>query len=201
MRNERFRQGHYSTKFIELEYAEGFKGVQLRKEETFELVATACAVQHSQGMQSMSDEEFDTMQQGDNADELVICLDDPSNPDALQRAFACHVSAEDSLVVIVQELDAAGEALGATASVAVSSLDWVNETPLLAVEFNDEGKETQVQYSGRTAEGFNLQFRGATARVSVRSGLEHELYVYLPLSHSPYYVHCEPPPFPSWHTD
>ena len=39
MRNDVFRSGNYSTKFIEQEYPEGFKGVQLNEEETYELIS------------------------------------------------------------------------------------------------------------------------------------------------------------------
>ena len=39
MRNDVFRSGNYSTKFIEQEYPEGFKGVQLSKDETNEMIS------------------------------------------------------------------------------------------------------------------------------------------------------------------
>eukprot|EP00605_Chrysophyceae_sp_TOSAG23-4_P001472 GSChrysophyteH1.ASY1.ANO1.1608.1 assembled CDS len=77
----------------------------------------------------------------------------PSDPTSPTRAFACH------------ELDVNGNAVGDSAEVTVNAMDWVNEAPLIGVEFDGQAGETVVQYANRTADGFNLQFRGATARV------------------------------------
>jgi propionyl-CoA carboxylase alpha chain len=103
-------------------------------------------------------------------------LQDSSNDNA-PRAFLCQTDSDEALIVHIQELDASGHALhgSAAAAVNVTGLDWLNETPLLGVEFDDSGVETVVQYSKRSATGFNMQFRGATARVSVFTPLEHSL--------------------------
>lgn len=44
MRNEVFRSGNYSTKFIEEQYPDGFKGVNLNYKETNELIALAATI-------------------------------------------------------------------------------------------------------------------------------------------------------------
>jgi len=106
--------------------------------------------------------------------EVVIVLQDTANENA-SRAFLCQTDSDDALIVHIQELDAAGCALGAASAVNVTALDWLNETPLVGVEFDGDGHETVVQYSKRNASGFNMQFRGATARVSVFTPLEHSL--------------------------
>ena len=91
------------------------------------------------------------------------------------RTFLCQTDSDEALIVHIQELDASGNALGSASAVNVTALDWLNETPLVGVEFEGSGSETVVQYSQRDANGFHMQFRGATARVNVFTPLEHSL--------------------------
>jgi len=69
MRNPRFRHGNYSTKFIGMEWPEGFKGVALQEEETRQLVATAVAVISAQ-KEHMAEDDFSS-----NADDVsTVCV-------------------------------------------------------------------------------------------------------------------------------
>ncbi len=142
----RFRQGNYSTKFIPTEYPDGFKGVELTRRETHELVATAVALHHARldvaasGTDEGAGEDVDghnpnTLVSGD---ELVALL--PSG-----EAFHVTVSIEDSLVVDLVPLDPAHPSLiprsrRAAERVEVSQLDWVCETPLATLTFMAEVK-------------------------------------------------------------
>ena len=170
MRNQRFRSGNYSTKFIPMEYPKGFHGVALSEPETHQLVATAVAIRSAQN-EHMSEAEFHNT----TNDEVVIILQDTSNASATPRAFLCQTDSDEALQVHVQELNAKGKPLNGPHAVNVTGLDWVNETPVLGVEFDGTGEENVVQYSKRNASGFHLRYRGATARVGVMTPTEYQL--------------------------
>jgi acetyl/propionyl-CoA carboxylase alpha subunit len=138
------------------------------------LVATACAVHSAQKDQRVEEDEG----YGDD-DEVVIILNDTANPDAVPAAFLCAMDADETLNVHVQPLDDNGDHRGVASMVAVTCLDWINEAAIVNITFDEEDQDTVVQYTGRDASGFNLQFRGATTRVSARTTLEHTLHAHM----------------------
>lgn len=203
MRNPVFKSGNYSTKFIEEQYPDGFSGVKLDNNEMSELIGTACAFFHAQhdvlNLNNDNGDDDDEHMFPDVGDEIVVLLRGDS-VDAAQGighnadtengyiAFRCtFVEVDDALRVHITPQSSSPFT---PTDVTVSALDWVNETSIARVQYEDNGnssalseldgniddeEHTIVQYVGKIPSGFKLQFKGSRHEVIIRSPLEHTL--------------------------
>jgi propionyl-CoA carboxylase alpha chain len=178
MQNEIFRSGDYNTKFIEEQYADGFKGVELNEEQSLELITVATAMHQERVNLSLSPElrsnGYDSMEE----DYIVILKDQQGK----EHAYNVELSLEDSLVAEISAISATGKVLHEPKRVVVECLDWQIESRIAYVGFqnsekkhDDHSGDKVFQYEGRSNEGYRLRYRGSQQEVIVRSQLEHEL--------------------------
>ena len=143
MRNAKFRSGKYSTKFIEMEYPEGFSGVKLNEDETHQLVATACAINHAKLDLARGEEEYGDSMMGqhgegglNSGDDVIVVL----GKDEEARSFLCTMILGGSLQVEITPLDKDTQLPNKGAqptTIDVRTLDWLNESPRAMLEFGD----------------------------------------------------------------
>lgn len=203
-RNKHFRNGIYSTKFIPENYPNGFHGVELNREETNKLLATA-AVLHAFREKALSQDYED--ETGQSFPEYVVVL--PGHP-ASEGHRATHDrphrveihQSDDALVVSITTIGHKGDP--ETAVVKIASMDWAREDPLAHITFIEEHAHDRkthddldgqshsnlvVQYEGRgsqthgipgaAGETYLLRLLGSQQRVVVRSLAEHGLSRYM----------------------
>lgn len=199
MRNPVFQTGNYSTKFIEEQYPDGFSGVKLDEKEMNQLIGTVCAIYHAQ-------QDVANLDEGEDAendlfptvgDEIVVLLRGDSTDVAEGsghksdtgngfEAFKCIFGEVDEVLRIQVEPHPSETSSRTPSDVTVSALDWINETSIARIQFDDDendhseddindDKFTVVQYLEKTPSGFKLQFKGSRHEVIVRSSLEHTL--------------------------
>jgi propionyl-CoA carboxylase alpha chain len=145
-RNEVFKSGDYSTKFIEMEYPNGFVGVQLNDKELNQAVATACALHHARLEQKLDNEESDVSTELEAGDEVYMTL--VMNKDGAEQpmSFRCvYLEIDEALQVNITRLpddanssdDYANIDIDPYNNVTISALDWTNEAPLARIMFED----------------------------------------------------------------
>jgi len=165
VRNEKFAKGDYGTKFIEEEYPDGFKGVELRENEVRRLVALGATLYWAkQGRESGSGGDDDMG--GSNA--FVVTLPKGGEQQE-ERCFAAAVSMDgdfdgnydgdygdddfeyddfalDGLTVRLWDLDEisrppseeSGSKHYANHPIVVRDLDWRNGSPDIRVHLSDD---------------------------------------------------------------
>lgn len=181
-RNKNFRDGNYSTKFIPQEYPDGFKGVELKKDEKSQLIAMAVAI-HQEYMRvhdqdSDYDDEYDDDYEDDEDDnndteednyadteEFVVVLE--------KQNYAVKLNYDEDIVVSIEPLGS--DSNDNIELQAISSIKWNKGSPLAKFGFDNDEKKVTIQYEGKSSEGYNLRLAGAQHNVIVRTKAEHEM--------------------------
>lgn len=178
MQNEKFRTGDYNTKFIEEQYPDGFKGIELNEKQTLELITVATAMHQERTNLSLTEDQRNNGYDNMEEDYIVILKDNQGK----EHAYNVELSLEDSLVAEIAAINANGKSLYAPKRVVVDTLDWQIESRIAYVGFknndtdnNDHSGDKVFQYEGRSNEGYRLKYRGSQQEVIVRTQLEHEL--------------------------
>jgi len=200
MRNEKFRSGHYSTKFIEEEYPEGFQGVHLNAAETNELIASAVSMH--QATNELRQRNGEMPEEGDNYQHLVAVVGGPQGvaynvvtqyaPDGSGLDVQIHPISEGSTgggSVCIVGFDYTPGAHMARAFFDKDCDDATsNEYNLKGADFGSpdveqDGSENAaveiVQVVATTVEGYRLRYKGSEQEVLVRTPREHELSVHM----------------------
>jgi propionyl-CoA carboxylase alpha chain len=173
MRNAVFKSGIYSTKFIEEQYPDGFKGVQLSKNEVCELICIATVMHLVRSEKQLA--------KGD-LDQYVVILGGPKG-----AAYSVYINVDTDLVITVEKL---GDNSENAETKRISKLDWMHGQPLAKVKFAVNGDSDDVsamsylqdphkyvQFEGRGDDGAShiLKYNGSQQEVIVRSPYEHFL--------------------------
>lgn len=155
-RHERFRSGNINTDFIAHEYPDGFKGVVLTSDENLTLAVITFLTEHIAFQTEQLEETYQEcaiqpsrfVNIGDN--KYLVSLNDNGQislrtQDGVEKFF--EVDAED--------------------------FDYVPGNNIIRCNVN--GEDCIAQIIGKTPLGYNMQFCGATAEVTLLSEKEAEL--------------------------
>lgn len=138
MRNEKFRSGDYSTKFIGEEYPKGFHGVALNKAETHNLIAFA-AIMHQARLDVTRNTQMDlslaaqeeAMRTSPPDDTFIVVLGGPKGP-----AFKVVLHLEsDVMEVMIEPTQSSSKTpvsseYSTAGRVLCRGIQWQLETPL-----------------------------------------------------------------------
>jgi len=198
MRNEKFRSGRYSTKFIPEEYPEGFHGVTLTDVETNEMIAYAALlhqarIEHSK--LNLSNIRTPTPNSADadqnNVDEFVVVVGGPKG-----KAYKAKLTLEEGqMEVLINDMES-----GKGGRVVLRGMEWRVGDPLAKLyrspydgekpqlkypmttdDSYDDGLEEEnliddyLQIESQSGEGYELRYKGHQQNVIVRSIRQHEL--------------------------
>jgi len=188
MRNERFRSGNYSTKFIGQEYPKGFKGEQLTHEETYKLVSSAAAMFYvrKETAKGTIDELYNNASEAAYEEIVLKVTDNNGQINANEEFFHVKASVHEEALLLEVSKHVAGESNKAH-KLTLSSLDWASDSPIAVAHFADNQLDTPfyVHFEshglqagdghGGAGDVFNLRFLGSQKRVEIRTLLEHKL--------------------------
>ncbi|CAE7585507.1 pccA [Symbiodinium microadriaticum] len=198
VRNKKFREGNYCTKFIGEEYPNGFSGVQLTVQETNELIATAVSMHQatgelraSGGISTEQPEERRVTQSyvavvgGPQGTAYNVSTEYRSDGSGLDVKISPVSDGTAGGCVTLVGFDYTPGSRLARAFIDKEVVDPVaNEYNMLAERFGQAGEEDQdvmgaaveiVQIEASTVEGYRLRYKGSQQEVLVRTPLEHQL--------------------------
>ena len=189
-RNQRFRDGHYGTKFIAEEYPNGFSGVQLTDVETNRLLASVSAMHLSRknpDERSPKDADYFLTLSNPNSSAPGKVFKIEVRPSVLESNLSINVF--DNVQTVGGK--SAADKKHDPYKVVVSDLDWKNEELLAVATLVDGAKhdatELVLQYEGRSGsamEGgkvtgygncYHVRALGSQAVVSIATPLEYQL--------------------------
>jgi len=183
MQNARFRQGDISTKFIPLEFPNGFQGISLNLEEESELIAIASMVHHMRELRNWSiDGKIESCSFSSDA-HYVVTLNIGKDGNATKRIPVSLQSNEESnfQVSFLQEKK--------LRSITID-FDWPVDSFVIRCTLNhvqeaDNLNKTQTEVIAQLMEvipsGYRLQFHGTQFDVLVQTPREAELSRFMPV--------------------
>mmetsp|Transcript_61 Transcript_61/g.129 ORF Transcript_61/g.129 Transcript_61/m.129 type:complete len:721 (+) Transcript_61:37-2199(+) len=167
LRHPKFLEGDTTTKFVEEQYPDGFRGCVLTEQERNHLISAA-AIMHTQRvyLSQTIDGQLESHAPEDPTSMVVVL----GGPKGVPYKVDWH---EDGHVTIEPKDHSASPV-----RVEVNDMDWKMEQPLFQAHM--DGEERIVQYLGKKDfETYNMVYCGSPIEVIVRSHVEHEMQTHM----------------------
>lgn len=171
----KFLSGDITTKFIEQEYPDGFKGIETSKDDTnalvYAAVAQAAVKQKVQASIAVSESFDDDAHERALLDHVVVTLGDAVH----------HVRVEEYMLMDGEVNFTAVIHDGESESTAEVISDYTVGCTIFTTEVNGAKYITQIVEDSEASTSSTLSYKGTNFKLTTMSALQHSLYAHMPV--------------------